>query len=142
MAHFLFNLVGQQRERAAEFVRAGLWGVDAGEPHRNALAAGDLVLIYLGAPEWAFIGRAQLASAVHEWERSEAQAYPGDSSSGVSLAHVEDWDPPVLIDAVLSRLDPAEGAKADFQNGVVRITAHEYETTLAAAAARAPSSRR
>ena len=34
---------------------------------------------------------------------------------------------------------PAESAKADFQAGVVRITTNEYETALAVAAERAPS---
>jgi hypothetical protein len=116
-----------------------MWGIDADEPHRNALAPGDLVLIYLGAPEREFIGRAELGSAVHDWTPSEAQMYPGDSPSGVSLAQVEEWDPPVPINAVLSQLDPAGGAKADFQAGVVRITANEYETALAVAAGRAPS---
>jgi hypothetical protein len=33
--------------------------------------------------------------------------------------------------AVLSQIDPAANAKADFQAGVVRVTAHEYETALA-----------
>jgi hypothetical protein len=37
---------------------------------------------------------------------------------------------------VLSRIDPSENAKAVFQAGVVRITANEYETALAVAAAR------
>jgi hypothetical protein len=41
--------------------------------------------------------------------------------------------------AVLSQMDPADNAKSDFQAGVVRITASEYETALAVAAARAPS---
>ena len=49
------------REQATEFVRVRMWGVDADERHRNALAAGDLVLVYLGAPERKFIGRAELA---------------------------------------------------------------------------------
>jgi hypothetical protein len=40
---------------------------------------------------------------------------------------------------VLSQIDPSENAKADFQTGVVRITTHEYETALAVAAGRAPS---
>lgn len=35
---------------------------------------------------------------------------------------------------VLSRIPPSEDAKADFDAGVVRITADEYETTLAVAA--------
>jgi hypothetical protein len=105
----------------------------------HATAPGDLILIYLGAPERQFIGRAELASAVHDWTPSEAQVYPGDSHSGVLLARVEEWDPPVPMNAVLSRIDPAENAKADFQAGVVRITANEYETALAVAGARAPS---
>jgi hypothetical protein len=115
-----------------------MWGIDTDEPHRNALAPGDLILIYLGAPEREFIGRAELASAVHDWTPSEAQVYPGDSPSGVLLAQVEEWAP-VPMNTVLSQIDPAENARADFQAGVVRITANEYETALAVAAGRASS---
>jgi hypothetical protein len=116
-----------------------MWGVDADEPHRNALAPGDLSLIYLGAPERKFIARAELASAVHEWTPSEAKVYPGDFPSGVLLAQVEEWDPPVPMSSVLSQIDRAENARADFEAGVVRITANEYETALAVAAGRAIS---
>jgi hypothetical protein len=116
-----------------------MWGIDADERHRNALAPGDLILIYLSAPERELIGRAELASAVHGWTPSEAQVYPGDSPSGVLLAQVEEWDPPVPMNTVLSQIDPPGNAKADFQAGVVRITANEYETALAGAAGRAPS---
>jgi hypothetical protein len=56
-----------------------MWGIDADEPHRETLAPGDLILIYLGAPEREFIGRAELASAVHDWTPPEAHVYPGDS---------------------------------------------------------------
>jgi hypothetical protein len=146
VAHYLFNFVNGDaakgpalREQAAGFLRIRMWGIDAEEPHRNALAAGDLILIYLGAAEREFIGRAELASAVHDWTPSEAQVYPGDSPSGVLLAEVEKWDPPVPMNAVLSQIDRAENARADFEAGVVRITAHEYETALAVAARRAPS---
>jgi hypothetical protein len=146
VAHYLFNFVEGDavrapapREQAARFLRARMWGVDADERHRDALAAGDLVLVYLGAPDREFIGRAELASAVHDWTPSEAQVYPGDSPSGVSLAQVEEWDPPVPMTAVLSQLDPAENARADFETGVVRITANEFETALAVAAGRALS---
>ena len=138
VAHYLFNFVKEDppkwpalREQAARFLRVRMWGIDADEPHRNALASGDLILIYLGAPEREFIGRAELASAVHDWTPSEAQVYPGDSPSGVLLAQVEEWDPPVPMNAVLSQIDPAENARADFEAGVVRITAHEYQTVLA-----------
>jgi hypothetical protein len=88
-----------------------------------------------------FIGRAELASAVNDWTPSEAQVYPGDSPSGVLLAQVEEWDPPVPMHTVLSHMDPAENAKADFQAGVVRITTNEYETALAVAPGPAPSTR-
>ena len=146
MAHYLFNVVNGEaaerpdvRERAAGFLRARMWGIDADEPHRDALAAGDLVLVYLGAPDRTFIGHAELASAVHDWTASEARLYPGDSPSGVSLAQVEEWDPPVPMDSVLARIDRAGGARADFETGVVRITANEFQTALAVATGRALS---
>ena len=143
VAHYLFNLVEadeakgpEVREQAAGFLRVGLWGVDADEPHRDALAAGDLALIYLGAPEREFVGRVELGSAVRDWTPSEAKVYSGDSPGGVLLAQVEPWDPPVPMETVLSQIDPADKAKADFDVGVVRITAGEYETALAVAARR------
>jgi hypothetical protein len=116
-----------------------MWGVDPDEKHGDSLAPGDLVLIYLGAPERQLIGRAELASAVHDWTPSEAQVYPGDCRGGVLLALVEDWDPPVAMNTVLAEIDTSEGARADFEMGVVRITAHEYETALAVAAGRLSS---
>ena len=142
MAHYLFNFVKGDaagpppRGQAAEFMRLRMWGIDADERHRNALAPGDLILIYLGAPKREFIGRAELASAVRPWTPSEARVYPGDSSSGVLLSRVEEWDTHVPMNVVLSRLDSAATARADFEAGVVRITAHEYETVLAVAAGR------
>ena len=145
VAHYLFNFVKPDaangpppREQATGFLRVGMWGVEAAEPHRDALAPGDLVLVYLGAPERGFIGRAELASAVHDWTPSEAQACPGESPGGVLLAQVEEWHPPVPMNAVLSQIGPSESAKADFEVGLVRISANEYETALAVAAGRAP----
>ncbi|HSL47966.1 MAG TPA: hypothetical protein VK878_02780, partial [Candidatus Deferrimicrobiaceae bacterium] len=82
--------------------------------------------------------RAELASAAHEWTRSERQVYPGDSPGGVLLAQVEEWHPPVPMSTVLSQIDSTE-ARADFEAEVVRITASEYETALAVAAGRATS---
>ena len=112
-----------------------MWGIEADETDADALAPGDQVLIYLGAPERVFIGRAELASAVHDWTPSEAQACPGESTRGVSLAQVEKWDPPVPMHTVLSRI-ASEKARADFQTGVVPITPDEYETALAVATER------
>ena len=139
MAHYLFNFVKRGaskgpvlREEAARLLRVRMWGVDAGERHRDALAPGDLILIYLGAPQREFIGRAELASAVRDWTPSEAQVYPGEARSGVVFVQVEEWDPPVPMSAVLSQIDSAE-ARADFETGVVLISAHEYDTALAVA---------
>jgi hypothetical protein len=144
MAHYLFNFVNRDGEkvttpgeRAARFMRLGMWGVEADERHRNGLGPGDLILVYLGAPDRLFIGRAELASAAHEWTPSEAEAYPGDSRGGVLLTDVEEWDPPVPMSAVLSQIGPSENAKADFDVGVVQITAKEYQAALAVAAERA-----
>lgn len=146
MAHYLFNFVRRDqapgpalREQATGFLRVRMWGIDADEPHRKALAAGDVVLVYLGAPERKFIGRAELASTAHDWTPSEARVYPGDSRGGVLLAQVEEWAPPVPMNTVLSQIDQAENARADFESGVVRITANEYETALAVAGGRATS---
>jgi hypothetical protein len=120
VAHYLFNFTGG-RERAADLMQRKMWEIGADEPHRGALAAGDHVLIYLAAPERQLIGRAELASSA--------------DSRGVLLAQVEEWDPPVPMSAVLSRIE-SPIARADFDAGVVLITGDEYETALAVAAER------
>jgi hypothetical protein len=149
MAHFLFDSrpdaaeAPDRREAVAARLRLKIWAVSAAEPHRDRLATGDHVLIYLGKPEREFVGQAVLASAVRDWVPSEALAYSGTSESGVSLANVEAWDPPVPMDAVVQRVDPAgtnpyvqRNARAGFQNGVVEITAGEYDAVLAVRAER------
>jgi hypothetical protein len=132
----------------AALLRAKVWGVDAAEPHRIALAPGDLALIYIGPPDASFVGRAELASSVRDW-RDEAQVYPGDSQGGVLLEDVEEWDPPVPMQAVVARVDPTgsnpyvqANAKNGFQNGVVLITEGEYEAVLAVRAESAHSPER
>jgi hypothetical protein len=138
MAHYLFNFSGGDRRKAIALLRAKMWGVDRNERHRDALAPGDLALIYLSPPEAEFIGRAELATAVHEWTPSEAAAYPGDSAGGVVLAHVDEWDPAVPMNTVAHRIDPTgsnplvqANAAVGFRTGVVLITRDEYENALA-----------
>jgi hypothetical protein len=145
LAHYIFNLLRGEasnrpapHEQAAEFLRVRMWGIGADEPHGSALETGDLVLIYLGAPDGEFVGRAKLASPVHEWTPAEAQVYLGDSPAGVLLAQVEEWHPPVSMKTVLSQIDSPQ-ARADFEAGVVRITSSEYETAVAVATGRTPS---
>jgi hypothetical protein len=137
MPHYLFNLADGDRERANLLLRARMWGIGRQERYRDALAPGDLALIYLPAPEAEFIGRAELATAVHDWSASEAEAYPGDSPSGVLLSHVEEWDPAVPMATVVQRIDPTasnplvqENAATGFRTGVSRITDGEYENAL------------
>ena len=83
VARCLFNFTDGGREQAAALLDAKMWGIGGDEPHRAALAPGDLVLIYVATCR-KFIGRAELATAIHEWTPSEAEVYPGDSPSGVA----------------------------------------------------------
>jgi hypothetical protein len=138
MAHYLFNVAAGTPQQATALLRSKLWGVGREERHRDALAPGDVALIYLADPEATFIGRAELASAVHDWTASEAEAYPGESPSGVVLSHVEEWRPGVPMRAVVQRIDPTgsnpivqENAAAGFGAGVVLITGNEYEAAVA-----------
>ncbi len=153
MAYYLFNFSNRRRvrgrplrEQAAALLRVKMWGVDASEPHRAALASGDVALIYVGPPQRAFVGRAELGSAVREWTAAEAQVYPGDTQGGVLLAEVDEWDPPVPMQTIVRRIDPTgsnpyvqANARNGFQNGVVQITDHEYEAVLAVRAESSPS---
>lgn len=138
MAHYLFNISAGDRRQAAELLRAKMWGVGRHERHCDALAPGDLALIYLTAPDAEFIARVEVATAVRDWTPAEARAYPGNAPSGVLLSDVEEWNPAVPMGAVVQRIDPTASnplvqanAAAGFRTGVVLITAGEYESTLA-----------
>ncbi|HET9647544.1 MAG TPA: hypothetical protein VFP34_04850 [Microlunatus sp.] len=133
MAYYIFNVGHDQAPRAIRLLHAQVWPVRADEPHSDALAGGDLILVYLAAPTRMFIARAKLASPVHGWSAAELQAQPGDTPCGVSLAEVEVWDAPVAMQTVLARIDRSAGARADFEFGVVRITRGEYETAVSVA---------
>jgi hypothetical protein len=123
LAHYLFNFTAGDRQQARALLQEKIWRVGHGERHRDALAPGDLALIYV-APEAEFIGRAELASAARE--------------GGVSLAWVEEWDPAVPMDAVVQRIDPTASnpyvqgnAASGFRAAIALITAAEYEAALA-----------
>jgi hypothetical protein len=137
MTHFLFNFSDGDREQASALLDAKMWGIGGDERHGEELAPGDMALIYVATGR-AFIGRAEIATAIHEWTASGAGGYPGDSSSGVVLSHVEEWDPPIPMDTVVARIDPTASnplvqanAAAGFRMGLVRLTGDEYEAALA-----------
>ena len=78
MGHYLFNFAKKGaakgrtlREQAAELIEVEMWGIGAKAPNRTSLAPGDHILIYVGAPEYEFIGHAELGSAAHEWSSEE-----------------------------------------------------------------------
>ena len=146
MAHYLFNFSRGGPEQAAALLRAKLWPVGGDERYRDALAPGDLILIYLAPPGAEFVGQAELASAVQEWTSAQAEVDPGGSTCGVLLSHAEVWDPPVPMTSVLPRVDQEASnpvvqanAKSGFRAGVIRITRHEYETVLAVRAEGLPA---
>lgn len=139
MAFWLFNVVPTDippfgaRERAVEFLEARTWDIGLDERHRNALSAGDLVLIYLAAPARVFIARAELASSVRPLTPVQSEPAQPGGRSGVLLGQIDWWDPPVAMEAVLARIGPGSKAKADFDHGVVGITRDEFEAAVAVA---------
>jgi hypothetical protein len=146
VASYLFNFSRKGaakgrtlREQAAELLEVKLWGIGAKTPNRNSLATGDRVLIYVGAPEYEFVGRAELASPTHEWSAAEAATYSGSFDSGVAFGRAEVWPHPVPMKSVLPQLALRESNPgARFFSGVVRITQEDYETVVAAGTGKAP----
>jgi hypothetical protein len=150
MGHYLFNFSKKGaakgkslREQAGELLNVRMWGVGAKTPNRNSLAPGDQVLIYVGAPEYEFIGCAELGSGTHTFTEEESARYPGSFDGGVLFSSAEVWSHPVPIKNVLSRLLLKEtNPGAQFFSGVVRITNEDYETVVSAGEGDAPSPRR
>lgn len=147
MGHYLFNFSRKGaakgrtlRDQAAELLQVRLWGIGAKTPNRGSLVTGDRVLIYTGAPEYTFIGHAELASPTHDWSPEEAARYPGTFEGGVALASAEAWQRPVPMKTVLPELDLGESnPSAHFFSGVIRITQRDYETVMAHAAGQSPA---
>jgi hypothetical protein len=143
MGHYLFNFSKKGaakgkslREQAGELLSVRMWGIGAKTPNRSSLAPGDRVLIYVGAPEYEFIGCAELGSAVHTFTQEESVRYPGSFDGGVLFSQIEAWVHPVPIKSVLSRLLLKEtNPGAQFFSGVVRITNEDYQTVVSVGAA-------
>jgi predicted type IV restriction endonuclease len=148
VAHYLFNFSKKGgtkgktlREQAGNLLSEGLWGIGGKTPHRSALSEDDLVLIYVGAPEQAFVGAARVSSSVHEWTPEEKSRYPqeGTFTEGVALDSATLWSHPVPIQTVLPSLTFYEtNPKAQFRSGVVRIAESDYEAIVAAATGKTP----
>jgi hypothetical protein len=119
-----------------------MWGIGAKAPNRQSLAPGDLILIYVGAPEYELIGHAELGSPVHEWTPQEMTQYPGGFESGVVFSQAETWPHPVSMKSVLPQLALKQtNPGARFFSGVIRITKEDYETVVAVGTGKLPPSK-
>src|SRR6476661_3325722 len=132
MQHFIFNLAHGDRERAKSFLHAKRWVVSRDERHRDALAPGDLVLVFVGLTR-EFVGRAELESTFLDPMLSDLVT-SGPAVSGVLLGNVEHWPSGVPLDVAVQRIDPTasnpyvQANAAGFRAGVVQITVQEYDT--------------
>jgi hypothetical protein len=134
MQHFVFNLADGDSERAKSFLHAKRWLVSRDERHRDALAPGDLALVFVALTR-EFVGRAGLKTTFLDPMPSD----PGPSSpavGGVLLGEFEDWKSGVPLDIAVQRIDP-EGSNpyvqanaAGFRAGVVQITVKEYDIVV------------
>ncbi len=134
MRHFIFNLADGDRERAKSFLYAKRWVVSRDERHRDALAPGDLALVFVALTR-EFVGRVELQTTFLDPMPSDLVA-SGPAVSGVLLGDVEDWTSGVPLDVAVQRIDP-QGANpyvqanaAGFRAGVVQITVKEYDIVV------------
>jgi hypothetical protein len=134
MQHFIFNLADGDRERAKSFLHAKRWVVSRDERHRDALAPGDLALVFV-ALTCEFVGRAELQTTFLDPMPSDPAA-SGPAVSGVLLGDVEDWTSGVPLDVAVQRIDPngsnpyVQANAAGFHAGVVQITVKEYDVVV------------
>jgi hypothetical protein len=135
MQHFIFNLASGNRERAASLLRAQRWAFGREERHRDALAPGDLVLIFVALTR-EFVGRARLTTAFLDPIPPDGAA-AGPAMSGVLLDDVEGWTSGVPLEVAVQRIDPTssnpyvQANAAGFRAGVVQIALSEYDIVVA-----------
>ena len=133
MQHFIFNLADGDRERAKSFLHVKRWVVSRDERHRDALAAGDLVLVFVALTR-EFVGRAEVKTTFLNPMPSDPATAP--AVSGVLLGDVEDWTRGVPLDLAVKRIDPkgsnpyVQANAAGFRAGVVQITVKEYDIVV------------
>ena len=134
MRHFIFNLTDGDRERAKSFLHAKRWLVSRDERHRDALAPGDLALVFVARTR-EFVGRAELKTTFLDPMPSDPAA-SGPAVSGVLLGDVEDWTSGVPLDVAVQRIDPkgsnpyVQANAVGFDAGVVQITVKEYDIVV------------
>src|SRR5260221_14702913 len=88
MQHFIFNLADGDRKRARSFLHAKRWVVSRDERHRDALAPGDLALVFVALTR-EFVGRAELKTTFLDPMPSD-RAASGPAASRVVVSHVDE----------------------------------------------------
>jgi hypothetical protein len=104
MHHFIFNLADGDRDRAKSFLHAKRWVVNRKKHHRDALAPGDLALVFVALTR-EFVGRVELKTTSLDPMASDP-ATSAPAVSGVLLRDVEDWTSGVPLDVAVKRIDP------------------------------------
>jgi len=134
MQHFIFNLADGDRERAQAFLHAKRWAIGGEERHRDALAPGDLALVFVALTR-EFVGCAEVKTPFLDPMPSD----PDTSSpalSGVLLGDVEHWTSGVPLKIAVQRIDPkgsnpyVQANASGFRSGVVRITVKEFDVVM------------
>ena len=134
MQHFILNLADGDRERAEFCLRAKRWAFSREERHRDALAPGDLALIFVALTR-EFVGRAVIKSAFLDPMPVDPAA-SGPAVGGVLLADADAWTSGVPLAVAVQRIDPmgsnpyVQANAAGFRAGVVQITVKEYDIVL------------
>ena len=137
MQHFIFNLADGDRERAKSFLYAKRWVVSRDERHRDALAPGDLALVFVALTR-EFVGRAEIKTTFLDPMPTDP-ATSGTALSGVLLGDVEAWTSGVPLDVAVQRIDPkgsnpyVQANAAGFRAGVVQITVVRHRGVAAIA---------
>jgi hypothetical protein len=123
----------QLPQQAREPLDIGLWGIPTTAQAKDKLAAGDRVLVYIGAPERVFIGHARIKAPWHEWSSSESESYPMNSTfaAGIALTDAEVWSKPVPLATVWPH---TEGAKTNpgalWYGAAVRVAQNDFEAIV------------
>jgi hypothetical protein len=85
-------------------LHAKRWVGNREEHHRDALAPGDLALVFVAVTR-EFVGRVELKATSLDPMPSDP-ATSGPAVSGVLLGDVQDWTSGVPLDVAVKRIDP------------------------------------
>jgi hypothetical protein len=133
MRHFIFNLVGGDQDQARSLLDAKRWVVSRDERHRDAIAPGDVALVFVAVTR-EFVGRVGIRTTFLDPMPPDPATHA--AMSGVLLADVESWTRGVPLAVAVRRIDPhgsnpqVQANAAGFRAGVVEITANEYDIVL------------